>query len=425
MLLIRSKVSRENVEKVVKPPQNPTPINSFSDGLRFPFSWNPNIKIPNITLPRRFTANVPYGKSTGNIFEMYSDIKYRNPPPSPAPIATIKNSIKTFDYFDSNLQKWIEKILSKQNLKYHVTISLLSSLKKSTLTNEEIMKASQMKKRILLISIFTIIGLLLSSLQTMAEEKILIEKNYSVESNEMLLVKISSADVEVIGWGRSEVHIAVKGNESIKDYFDFNISYNNGIVKITSEKISDWSIFSGFKDFKLKLMVPKDFNVDVKTSGGDVEVKMIDGKITLVTSGGDIELMNSKGNLSAKTSGGDIKIDNFTGNSVMKTSGGDMELNLSNGKVISETSGGDISLSYDGTNKGIQLRTSGGDISVMLPRDFNADVELKTSGGDVDNDFAATSLSEVSKNKLIGKYNNGGSLFRAKTSGGSITVDNK
>ncbi len=43
-----------------------------------------------------------------------------------------------------------------------------------------------------------------------------------------------------------------------------------------------------------------------------------------------------------------------------------------------------LNLEYTGFNKGIELKTSGGDIDVKVPRDFNAKAELKTSGGDVD-----------------------------------------
>jgi len=59
VFFIRLKVSNENVEKVVKPPQNPTPRKSFSVKLKLPFSSNPKIKTPIIILPIIFTASVP------------------------------------------------------------------------------------------------------------------------------------------------------------------------------------------------------------------------------------------------------------------------------------------------------------------------------------------------------------------------------
>lgn len=68
VFLSKLKVSREKVEKVVNPPQNPIPINSLRDGLISSFSSNPNIIKPSIMLPKRLTARVPKGKYGGNCF---------------------------------------------------------------------------------------------------------------------------------------------------------------------------------------------------------------------------------------------------------------------------------------------------------------------------------------------------------------------
>ncbi len=298
----------------------------------------------------------------------------------------------------------------------------------------------QLRKRLLTISIFAIVGLLINTPLLLAEGKILHEKKYSVELNETLLVKFISADIKVKSWDKNEVQLFVKGSNSILDKVEFEFSYEDGVVKAIAEKKSDWSSWSWSNDFSLVVMVPNKFNLDIKTSGGDIEIKNISGKITLVTSGGDIELENSEGTFLARTSGGDIEVENFIGSTELKTSGGDVEvkgvdgsvevktsggdieIKSSNGNVSAATSGGDISLKYKGNNEGVELYTSGGSISVNLPNDFAADVTLKTSGGSVKNRFANSNAQEISKSKFKGKYNDGGASFIAKTSGGSIYV---
>jgi len=305
------------------------------------------------------------------------------------------------------------------------------------------MKALQERTKFFLISLLTIAGVFLSSAEIIAQENVLYEKNYSVNSNESLIVKMSAADIDIVGWNSSEVHIVVEGNESVKDHYDFTFSYKNGTVEVSTEKKSDWKIWSWSKGFKVKVKVPSEFNVEVKTSGGDIEIKKIDGEIGLYTSGGDVEIDNSEGSLVAKTSGGDIELDEFEGTVKLKTSGGDIEakhiegsieaktsggdveLNVSDGRVIGGTSGGDISLKYNGTNEGVELYTSGGSISVQLPSNFEADVVLKTSGGGINNKFENSSPREITKSKFIGLYNGGGADFSAKTSGGSIYVNER
>lgn len=61
-------VSNENVEKVVNPPQNPTPKNSFKFCEINSLSSNPNIKNPSRKLPKILTNNVPNGKNNGKNF---------------------------------------------------------------------------------------------------------------------------------------------------------------------------------------------------------------------------------------------------------------------------------------------------------------------------------------------------------------------
>lgn len=305
------------------------------------------------------------------------------------------------------------------------------------------MKVLQKKTKLFLIAILTIAGMFFNSTMVMADGKILHEKHYTVKPNETLFVKMSSADIIVSGWDKDEVSIKVEGKEKINDYFDFEFSYEDGIVKVKSEKKSDWSSWSFSKDFKLYVMVPDQFKLDLKTSGGDIKVKMIEGVKELVTSGGDIQIDDSKGELGALTSGGDVNVNKNIGKSVLKTSGGDIiaknlqgnveaatsggdiDLLVIEGSISGKTSGGDIVLNYNGENKGIELTTSGGDISIIVPSNFSADVLLKTSGGSIKNNFSTAKISEVSKSKYEGKYNNGGASLTAKTSGGSITVDQK
>ena len=302
------------------------------------------------------------------------------------------------------------------------------------------MNILQQRTKLFLITVITLLGLLLNATSIFAEGKILLEKKYSVKMNETLSVKFISADVEVRSWDKNEVQLFVKGDKSITNKLDFDFSYKNGVVEAIAVKKSDWGSWSWSNDFSLIVVVPNKFNLDIKTSGGDLEIKSISGDIVLATSGGDIELKNSQGSLSARTSGGDVEIKSFVGNSLLKTSGGDIEVKMidgdveaktsggdivissSNGKVVAGTSGGDIQIKYDGINSGMELYTSGGSISATLPSDFAADVTLKTSGGSINNRFNNSSAREISKSKYIGKYNGGGTSFTAKTSGSSISV---
>lgn len=72
--LKRFNVSNEKVEKVVNPPQKPTPRNSLKFGLINSRSPNPYINIPRRKLPRRFTIKVPNGKVIVKILKAAEEI---------------------------------------------------------------------------------------------------------------------------------------------------------------------------------------------------------------------------------------------------------------------------------------------------------------------------------------------------------------
>lgn len=297
--------------------------------------------------------------------------------------------------------------------------------------------------KILLIAVFTFFGMILSNIYTPTFANTLFEKSFKANSGDNLTVSIISGDIIVKSWDKEEVGIVVTGKESVKEYLDFFFEETSGGIKVWTEKKSDWNSWLSSPNFKFEVMVPAEYGADLKTSGGDVSVKSLNGKLKISTSGGDILISSSVGALVAKTSGGDIKSKNFTGDSELKTSGGDIEvlsnngntkaktsggdimMIVSNGEVIGATSGGDIQVEYSGNNVGIELTTSGGDIGLKLPEDISANLTLITTGGDIENSLTNVKVKEVSRSKFIGKINSGGIDVICKTTGGDIVLKKK
>ena len=274
--------------------------------------------------------------------------------------------------------------------------------------------------------------------------KLLKEKSFNVKSGQLLTIKTDVGDVIVKTWNKNEAQVKIYGDSDAKRKMEFSFDQDEKGISIIGEK-EGGTFFGWFShiDLKYEITVPSNFDLDLKTSGGDMVAKNIEGKFSLITSGGDIYMKNTKGKLDAKTSGGDITLHMFSGASDLSTSGGDIEVEAENGKVTAstsggdiflkssngpvsaKTSGGDITLEYAGENLGISLITSGGDIDVIVPHKINADVDMKTSGGDLVNYFSNNKMSKVTKSKLVGKFNKGGYPVVCKTSGGDITVKEK
>lgn len=282
-----------------------------------------------------------------------------------------------------------------------------------------------------------------NSEQTNEKLKVIHDKTFPIAPGNDFKLDASAGDIIISSWNKNEVHVKVLGTDKAKEKVEFN--FNESSDKIEVEAKYDWSLFMMIKGVKLKfeIQVPKEFNVnvvtsggdiklqgvkgraDVKTSGGDINLSDLNGDVEVSTSGGDIVFNNTNGELNFSTSGGDIKGNKFSGKLEVSTSGGDINLIGSDTKIEASTSGGNISLDYSGQNQGIELSTSGGDITVKLPKDFNASANLSTLGGSIKSDFTGNNAVKISSSKFEADINNGGNSLILKTSGGDIVVKKK
>jgi hypothetical protein len=162
--------------------------------------------------------------------------------------------------------------------------------------------------------------------------------------------------------------------------------------------------------------------LNANTSGGSIEIEDCHGPIKIETSGGDITVAGGTGPLNAKTSGGRIEVRNFSGDTEVRTSGGNLNLQRITGKIIGKTSGGSISASIpDDVVGDVKLQTSAGNVDVSLSATAGVDIDASTSVGEI---FSGLPLetTEVDSEHLRGKLNGGGKSVKLETSVGNITI---
>jgi hypothetical protein len=125
------------------------------------------------------------------------------------------------------------------------------------------------------------------------------------------------------------------------------------------------------------ITVPKQFNLDLATQSGHMEIGDIDGNVRAQTSGGHISLGKIGGPVTAHTAGGHINLDGANGAVELKTAGGHIHCGVVNGDVNAHTAGGAISL--EKVSGKVTAHTAGGSIEV----EASDAVEAKTSGGSI------------------------------------------
>ena len=286
-----------------------------------------------------------------------------------------------------------------------------------------------------------------------------IQRSFSVEPGESVVVDVERAAINITSWDRPEVEFSAGD----ADHLVFEFSQRDGLVTIRSSYETrdgwfDWFFNSPRAEINMK--VPYQQDLDLVTSGGDIELDRLQGEFTARTSGGDIEAEDVDGVVDAKTSGGTIKLDKASGSVHAATSGGSIRLDSVGGKVSAKTSGGTIRIGEAGavviattsggsieveSAKGAvqartsggsvevgfvgqpdgdsELRTSGGNVTVHLPDGFKADLAASTFGGGVSSDFSeATPENSAGGGKLNLALNGGGPEMVLKTSGGSVWI---
>ncbi|HVI82848.1 MAG TPA: DUF4097 family beta strand repeat-containing protein [Chthoniobacterales bacterium] len=224
------------------------------------------------------------------------------------------------------------------------------------------------------------------------------------------------------------------------------------------ESWTNWHFGHSRMDASYTLHVPKKFDSDLRTSGGDIaavdvsgdlkahtsggklEFADLEGTLTadtsggsikiegcrcpteIKTSGGDISVVNGTGVLHARTSGGGIEVHDLSGDADLETSGGDLVLEKIRGKLVGRTSGGSIQTSIPGEVAGdVSLRTSAGNIELAVPENAALDIDARTTVGRVISELPLTT-SESGHEHLRGKLNGGGKLIILETSAGNVRL---
>jgi len=257
-----------------------------------------------------------------------------------------------------------------------------------------------------------------------AEKKL--DRTFTVSPGGTLLVDADGASVHVTGSDANQVVVHMITRSSEEDLANSTLEAtqqgNDVTVSMRKSKRGWFAWGSWNTEQNIEVQVPRRYAVNVRTSGGSVELLNTAGAASLKSSGGDISARNVTGAVELKTSGGSIHADSIRGDVDANTSGGDVRLLQVDGKIKGHSSGGSLRVVLVGANRGISATTSGGDIELKLPRGTTGNLEATTSGGSVESDLPVTSTGRLEDSRLVGSINGGGEAIYARTSGGSIAL---
>ncbi|MFA6438909.1 MAG: DUF4097 family beta strand repeat-containing protein [Bacteriovoracaceae bacterium] len=239
------------------------------------------------------------------------------------------------------------------------------------------------------------------------------EQTFTVGKGSALDVSVTGCEIKIKTSEKNEIMVVVDGIDD-EDMEYVKMKQSGDEVSVTYRP--KWS---GHSDGRFTITVPTQTKLDLRTSGGDIELQgNLTGDAVGSTSGGNITIEKVKGMVRMSTSGGDVRTGDIDGKADLRTSGGNITLETVNGEAIVSTSGGDIRI--EKVAKRLDARTSGGDIEVG---DIGGDASLSTAGGDVRVGKVSGSANLRTAGgdlKLLGATG----IVEAKTAGGDIDLKN-
>jgi DUF4097 and DUF4098 domain-containing protein YvlB len=257
-----------------------------------------------------------------------------------------------------------------------------------------------------------------------------IEKEFQVSSGGKLIVQADRGSIELKSDARDKIQVRVLrrvkgGSQAQADelFANHDVTFRqdgNSLSILGRNKKAGWRLGhmrQPSMQVRYEIRLPKRFDVDLKTSGGDIRLGELEGSAITRTSSGSIDLGTISGRVEAGNSGGDILVAHAGGDLVARTSSGAIKVGRAIGKVEVSNSGGDIRL--DKADKDVVASTSSGSMTLKT---VQGGVEAKNSGGDINIETAAGDVSAQTSSGSISVGHAAGKHVSAKNSGGDIRL---
>src|SRR3989441_763810 len=255
-----------------------------------------------------------------------------------------------------------------------------------------------------------------------------VEKDFPVSAGGKLIVQADRGSIEVNSDTSDKVQVRVLrhvkgGSQAQADelFANHEVTFKQAAntVSITGKNKKDRLRFGSIRQPSLQvryeISLPRRFDVDLKTSGGDILLGELDGSAITRTSSGSIDLGTISGRIESNNSGGDIRIAHAGSDLVARTSSGTIKVQSASGKVEAANSGGDIRV--EEAAKDVVASTSSGSITI---KKVNGGVEAKNSGGDINIERTSGDVAAQTSSGSITVGRANGKRVSVKNSGGSV-----
>jgi len=173
----------------------------------------------------------------------------------------------------------------------------------------------------------------------------------------------------------------------------------------------------------IEVRMPKDADLQVRTGDGSIKANNVTGTIDLHSGDGALTVSALKGAIRLHTGDGSIDASDLDGK--CDATSGDGRIRLAGRFDLLSARSGDGSVGVEALHgskldSGWSITSGDGSIDVAVPADLPANIEASSGDGHITTDIPITMDGVMSKSRVRGKMNGGGSTLTIHTGDGSI-----
>lgn len=169
--------------------------------------------------------------------------------------------------------------------------------------------------KLLLIAVVSLAGI--STAQASTDTK-----DFSAKAIVRIQVENKTGNIKILGQNTNKITVTA---EKIKfnDKCTINYKQNEEVIEVESDKKSFFS--DADCEVNFTILVPKKIDLELKSGGGNIDVKDTNGKLEIKVGSGKVNVQSEVTFLDALAGSGDIEVHGLTGNANVKVGSGNMK----------------------------------------------------------------------------------------------------
>ena len=250
-------------------------------------------------------------------------------------------------------------------------------------------------------------------------------KTYTISNRATVHVDTDDGSVNVVTGDTKNVEFRVEyqGYELHKS-LEISSDQHGDEVELTARIPHGWHFSIGNnRRLHVEVRMPKDADLQVRTGDGSIKARDVTGTIDLHSGDGSLTVSALKGAIRLHTGDGSIDATELDGK--CDATSGDGRIRVAGRFDALTARSGDGSVGVEAIrgsklDSGWSITSGDGSIDVAVPADLPANIEASSGDGRITTDIPITTEGVMSKSKVRGKMNGGGSTLTIHTGDGSI-----